>query len=192
MDALGTYAACAAVIGALMVFSTLVLLGVRIVLWLKLPQEPPDEVRFEPPPPPMRPHADRADAMVVAARQAKLREIHGRGLAATQFANACREVAVAAKGRPELGERAAAIAERAKRAAEAADQARTQEGSDEATARHLAEADAAWREAEVLARELPGSSRQFWLLLAVGVLVLAWLVAIISLRHGLGPESVPG
>lgn len=78
-----------ALIGGLMLFAALLLLGTAIVRWLKLPQELPEGPRFEPPPPPTVPRGDRATAALAAATQARLRAVYGEAYAVAQAAAEC-------------------------------------------------------------------------------------------------------
>ncbi len=82
----------AGVIGGLVAFAVLLLAGAGVVRWLRLPQELPEIPRFEPPPPPLRVHPDRAAARVAAARQAELRQIFARGLGICHAAQQCHEL----------------------------------------------------------------------------------------------------
>ena len=88
----------AAVIGGLVAFAVLLLAGVGVVRWLRLPQELPEIPRFEPPPPPLRAHPDRAAARAVAARQAELRQLFARGLGICQATQQCQEMLGAVEG----------------------------------------------------------------------------------------------
>jgi hypothetical protein len=83
------------VIGGLAAFAVLLLAGVRLVRWLALPQDLPDLLRFEPPPPPLRATGDAAAARVAAERQGRLRAAFARGLEAQRCALRCHELQVA-------------------------------------------------------------------------------------------------
>lgn len=82
----------AALVGGLMVFALLLLLGVSIVRWLKLPQDLPEGPRFEPPPPPSVPTGDRAAAAVAAAAQARLRTVYTEAHAVMSAAAECQDL----------------------------------------------------------------------------------------------------
>ena len=85
-DQLNLFLTMAAMIGGLMIFALLLLVGVRIVRWLKLPQELPEGPRFEPPPPPTVAHGNRAQAAVMAASQAKLYALYAQAHQAVRAA----------------------------------------------------------------------------------------------------------
>ena len=78
VDQLNLFLTMATMVGGLLLFALLLLAGVRIVRWLKLPQELPEGPRFEPPPPPTIAHGNRAQAAVVAASQAKLYALYAQ------------------------------------------------------------------------------------------------------------------
>lgn len=94
----------AALVGGLMIFALLLLLGTAIVRWLKLPQDLPEGPRFEPPPPPSVPTGDRAAAAVAATAQARLRavytEAHAVVIAAAQCQDLHQQVASAGAAEP--------------------------------------------------------------------------------------------
>jgi hypothetical protein len=198
MDPISVLAACAAIIGALVVFATLVLLGVQAVRVLRLPQDLPPDLHFAPPPPPSRREADASAAQAVAARQAKLAELHGKAFSAARLAEACRELSsLAGSGQP--GTPAARIAQaatRAKSAAEAADRARAlpPEQAEPELETQLRAAVAAHTDAEAAARELPPrSEKRLYLLIALAALMMLWLVALVLLRHhDAGPVTGAG
>jgi len=98
-----------AVVAALLVFCALLLAGLRLVRWLRLPQDPPEGPRFEPPPPPLLTTADPAHA-----RDARVVQDAAR----TRFAKA-RDAYAAACALHDLGpdEPAARVAEAAADAA---------------------------------------------------------------------------
>lgn len=79
----------AALVGGLMIFALLLLLGTAIVRWLKLPQDLPEGPRFEPPPPPSVPTGNRAAAAVAAAAQARLRSVYTEAYAVMSAAAEC-------------------------------------------------------------------------------------------------------
>jgi hypothetical protein len=85
-DPLQLFLTMFAMIGGLMIFALLLLAGVAIVRWLKLPQELPEGPRFEPPPPPTVAHGNRAQAAVVAASQATLRMLYDQAHQAARAA----------------------------------------------------------------------------------------------------------
>ncbi len=73
----------------LLAFGGMLLLGVAIVRWLKLPQDLPEGARYSPPAPPLRDVQSPEDARATAALQdrrrglfARAQALHGRGDAA--------------------------------------------------------------------------------------------------------------
>lgn len=81
-----------ALIGGLLLFAALLLLGTVIVRWLKLPQDLPEGPRFEPPPPPTVPRGARARAAATAAEQARLRTLYAEAHAVAQAAAECQDL----------------------------------------------------------------------------------------------------
>lgn len=82
-------------IGGTMVFALLLLFGTWLVRRLKLPQDLPEVLRFEPPPPPLRPTGEVATARVTAERQGRLRAAFARGLESQRSAMRCHELLIA-------------------------------------------------------------------------------------------------
>lgn len=82
----------AALVGGLMLFAGLLLVGTRIVRWLHLPQDLPEGPRFEPPPPPAVPRGERAAAAIVAAAQARLRTVYAEVHALARAAAECQDL----------------------------------------------------------------------------------------------------
>ncbi len=78
-----------AVIGGLVLFALVPLLGVAVVRWLRLPQDPPDALRLEPPPPAVRPPGPREAARAIAAGQARLAGLYHRTYAILRLAQSC-------------------------------------------------------------------------------------------------------
>ncbi len=83
------------VIGGTMGFALLLLFGTWLVRRLKLPQDLPEALRFEPPPPAVRAHGDPVAARVTAERQARLRAVFARGLEVQRSAARCHELQIA-------------------------------------------------------------------------------------------------
>ena len=88
-DPVPMIATVAAMVGGLLVFALLLLAGGAVVRWLRLPQDLPDGPRFEPPPPALVQHPDRALAMACARRQSDAHALYARVKAATQTALEC-------------------------------------------------------------------------------------------------------
>jgi hypothetical protein len=82
----------AGLIGGLMIFALLLLLGTRLVKWLNLPQDLPEGPRFEPPPPPSVATGDRTAAAVAAAAQARLAAIYAEAHAVMIAAAHCQDL----------------------------------------------------------------------------------------------------
>ncbi len=192
MDPLVVFSACGSVIGALLVFSCLVLFGVWIVRVLALPQDLPLPLRFEPAPPPVRPRGDRAEAAVTAARQSRLRAVQAQALMATQFAHACQDLLTQAESLAPGAVSAEPLATLrtaesvARVAAENAERGRAGdlEAGEADAPGWVASAREAYERAATAAASLPQeSSRRKWLLLAIAVLAIAWLAAIILYGH---------
>ena len=81
-----------AIVGGLMIFAMLLLFGVKLIRWLKLPQDLPEGPRFEPPPPPSVLRGDRAAAAATAAVQARLQAIYSQAHAVVRAAAECQEL----------------------------------------------------------------------------------------------------
>jgi len=82
----------AALVGGLMIFALLLLLGTAIVRWLKLPQDLPEGPRYEPPSPPSVPTGNRAAAAIAAAAQARLRTVYAQAHAVMMAAAQCQDL----------------------------------------------------------------------------------------------------
>ena len=78
-----------AVVGGLLLFALVPLIGVAVVRWLRLPQDPPDALRLEPPPPAVRPPGPPEAARAVAAGQARLAGLYHRTYAILRLAQSC-------------------------------------------------------------------------------------------------------
>jgi hypothetical protein len=128
-----------AVSAALMVFSLILLGGVRLVRLLGLPQDLPEGPRFEPPPPPLLAVADRAQAQAVRANQ-----VHHHARFAQ--ARSAWEAACAAYAIAEVHPGATVAATKAEAAAKAAESA-ARAGDAPAVAAHLATAQEACADA---------------------------------------------
>jgi hypothetical protein len=83
-----------AIVGGLMIFAVLLLFGVKLIRWLKLPQDLPEGPRFEPPPPPSVLRGDRIAAAATAAVQARLQAIYTQAHAVVRAATECQEMHV--------------------------------------------------------------------------------------------------
>lgn len=89
MDELsGAMAVIGGVMVALLVFSGMLLGGLRLVRWLDLPQDLPEGARYSPGAPPLRPAGDPVGARAMAALQARRRVLYGRARALRASANA--------------------------------------------------------------------------------------------------------
>jgi hypothetical protein len=75
-DSLHLLLTMSAMVGGLLTFALLLLLGVRVVRWLQLPVDLPEGPRFEPPPPPTVAHGNRTQAVITAQAQAHLRTFY--------------------------------------------------------------------------------------------------------------------
>ncbi len=78
-----------AVVGGLLLFALVPLLGVAVVRWLRLPQDPPDALRLDPPPPGVRPPGAPEAARAIAAGQARLAALYHRTYAILRLAQSC-------------------------------------------------------------------------------------------------------
>ncbi len=195
------------VIGGTMVFAVLLLFGSWLVRWLALPQDLPEVLRFEPPPPTVRPKGDPLVARVTAERQGRLRAAFARGLEASRCAARCHELQIAldqaaaksgAEGEPLRAAAATGVrvAATARAAAAAADQLareadrrhRAEAGGlddaailalDQAMTAQVVTATGALTEAEAAARLLTDADgrRRIWVMLLVLGALLAWVVA---------------
>lgn len=179
------FTAMFAIMGGLMVTALCILAGVRIVRWLKLPQDLPEGPLFEPPPPPLRKTPDRATAKTTAALQERLRSLYGSGLRAVRIAQELQErgmlvesIAQSVAGdaeRHRFGAIAARVEAAGKRAAEAAtkaEQAMRQTDVDRAereTKALVNEAESALAEAQAAMKDvaIPEPNRMVFLVLLV-------------------------
>jgi hypothetical protein len=91
-DQLQLFLTMATMIGGLLLFALLLLVGVRMVRWLNLPQELPEGPRFEPPPPPTVAKGNRAQAAVVATTQATLSALYAQAHQAVRAAFETQEI----------------------------------------------------------------------------------------------------
>lgn len=197
--------AMAALVGGLVLFAALLLIGTRIVRWLQLPQDLPEGPRFEPPPPPAVPRGDRAAAAVVAAMQARLHFCYGEAHAVMRAAAECQDLhaQVVAAGPVEpfaavapVTERCSATAVTSATAAEQvlqafdrrlrADRAAVQVADIDALGKDLAAhaltAQGAVTQARAAVAPLPdGGNRRLILLVVMLVVMIAWVIAMQTL-----------
>lgn len=190
-----------ALIGGLLLFALLLLLGTRIVRWLKLPQDLPEGPRFEPPAPPTVAKGDRAAAALAAAAQSRLRAVYDQAHAVVLDAVRCQDlhqqVVSAGSGEPfaavaPVTERCAATAVATVTAVEQAltafDQRvrgdRSAITADEIAAlrrdleAHAATVNDALIRAKAAVAPLPdGGNRRLVLLVVMLVVMIAWVVA---------------
>jgi hypothetical protein len=194
----------AALIGGLVIFAGLLLLGTRIVRWLGLVPERkdlPEGPRFEPPPPPPVARPDRAAAGVVAAAQARLRSLYAEAHAVVSAGLECQalhhQVVAAGQVSPfvevvPVTERCSATAVASATAVEKAlssfDQRlrtdRTAIGEAEITAlrqeisAHALSAQGALTQARAAVAPLPdGGNRRLIVLVVMLVVMIAWVIA---------------
>jgi hypothetical protein len=192
-------AAMTGVIGGAFLFALALLSGIRIVRVLRLPQDLPDAIRFEPPPPLLREVADRDQAIAAASKQDRLRRIYQDGrravlaaqrthdLAALATAVAARQ-ATGGAAKPEIRAAIATVTRAAEQAANAAmlsERAMREPNLDAAEAQcrdHADVAAAALVSADRAMTELPESDdrQRIYLLVILLVLVGAWLVVILT------------
>ncbi|HEX3134879.1 MAG TPA: hypothetical protein VHX44_15035 [Planctomycetota bacterium] len=190
-----------ALIGGLLIFAVLLLLGVRIVRWLKLPQDLPEGPRFEAPPPPSVAKGDRAAAAVIAVAQARLQAVYTEAHAVVRAAAECQDLhqQVNSAGAVEpfaavapVTERCSATAITSATAAEQAlqafdrrlraDRAAVADAEVEALRKDLAghalTAQEALTEARAAVAPLPdGGNRRLILLVGLLVVMIAWVIA---------------
>jgi len=191
----------AALIGGLMIFAVLLLLGTRIVRWLDLPQDLPEGPRFEPPPPPSVAKGDRAAAAAVAVVQARLQAVYQEAHALIRAAAECQDLhqQVKSAGAVEpfaavapITERCSATAATSATAVEQAlmafdrrlraDRAAAAEAEVEALRKNLAghalTVQGALTQARAAVAPLPdGGNRRLLLLVGLLVVMIAWVVA---------------
>lgn len=190
-----------ALIGGLMIFAVLLLLGVRIVRWLKLPQDLPEGPRYEAPPPPSVAKGDRAAAAVVAVAQSRLQALYADAHAVVRAAAECQDlhqqvssagaVAPFAAVAP-VTERCSATAVTSATAADQAlqvfdkrlraDRAAVADTDIEALRKDLAghalAAQGALAEARAAVAPLPdGGNRRLILLVGLLVVMIGWVIA---------------
>ena len=183
-----------------MIFAVLLLLGVRIIRWLKLPQDLPEGPRFEAPPPPSVATGDRAAAAMVAAIQARLQSLYTEAHAVVRAAAECQDlhqqvssagaIAPFAAVAP-VTERCSATAVTSATAADQAlqafdkrlraDRASVADAEIEALrkdlARHALTAQGALTEARAAVAPLPdGGNRRLILLVGMLVVMIVWVV----------------
>ncbi len=190
-----------ALIGGLVIFAGLLLFGSALVRWLKLPQDLPEGPRFEPPPPPAVPRGDRSAAALVAATQARLRTVYEQAhtviIAAAECQHLHQQVASAGAVEPYVAiavetERCSATAATSATAVEqtltAFDKRLRSEragvGEDDIEivrkelAGHAVTAQGALTQARAAVAPLPdGGNRRLFLLVAMLVVMIAWVIA---------------
>lgn len=188
------YAALAALVLGLGIFAILLLLGLAVVRYLRLPCDLPEKIRFEVPPPALRDAAEKAGAPAVAAqrqawgaRLALARTVINDGLACQETLAALASDPIASD--PAHAENMAALRQAGQEAIAAAEEAErmvdhvrtTPEdhvftGGLEALAQRAADAR---RQMEAVLARLPLASgnRRIGMLLMVLVVTLVWLAA---------------
>lgn len=191
-----------AIVGGLMIFAVLLLFGVKLIHWLKLPQDLPEGPRFEPPPPPSVLCGDRIVAAATAAVQARLQAIYTQAHAVVQAAAECQELHVLVRSAGPL-EPFAAVAPVTERCSAAAvtnatamehvlaifdrrlrtDRAAVTVADIEAATRDIGSyaviAQGALSEARAAVAPLPngGANRRLYILLALLAVMIAWVFA---------------
>lgn len=80
-DMHGAMAIVGGVIGGLLLFSAMLLGGLRLVRWLGLPQDVPEGAHYSPPAPPLRAAGNPAEARAIATLQARRRALYARARA---------------------------------------------------------------------------------------------------------------
>ena len=191
-----------AIVGGLMIFALLLLFGVKLIRWLKLPQDLPEGPRFEPPPPPSVLRGDRTAAAATAAVQARLQAIYSQAHAVVRAAAECQElhVLVRSAGPVEPFAAVAPVTERCSAAAVTNATAMENVLSDfdrrlrtnraavtvadiEAATRDIegyaVVAQSALNEARTAVAPLPngGANRRLYMLLALLAVMIAWVFA---------------
>ena len=189
-----------AIVGGLMIFAMLLLFGVKLIRWLKLPQDLPEGPRFEPPPPPSVLRGDRAAA--TAAVQARLQAIYSQAHAVVRAAAECQElhVLVRSAGPVEPFAAVAPVTERCSAAAvtnatamenvlsdfdrrlrtdRAAVTVAEMEVATRDIAQHALVAQGALSEARAAFAPLPkgGANRRLYMLLALLAVMIVWVYA---------------
>ena len=191
-----------AIVGGLMIFALLLLFGVKLIRWLKLPQDLPEGPRFEPPPPPSVLRGDRTAAAATAAVQARLQTIYAQAHAVVRAAAECQElhVLVRSAGPVEPFAAVAPVTERCSatavtsanaidhmlatfgsrlRADRTAVTASDMEAVTRDIASHALVAQGALSEARAAIAPLPngGANRRLYILLALLAVMIAWVFA---------------
>lgn len=173
------------VVVGLLIFAGLLLLGMLIVRFLKLPNDLPEGPHFEPPPPAIKDVLSPAEASHIAAQQARLYHLYGRARHAHQAAQLCAELAAqsyaAAANAPDPVQAKAdlvRLAASAKQAAEHADHGvRQVEVDDVKIEQWVTETQSAASEAQALAIRFPsGRERRLRLMMIVLVVLVVWTV----------------
>ena len=192
-----------AIVGGLMIFALLLLFGVKLIRWLKLPQDLPEGPRFEPPPPPSVLRGDRTAAAATAAVQARLQTIYAQAHAVVRAAAECQElhVLVRSAGPVEPFAAVAPVTERCSatavtsanaidhmlatfgsrlRADRTAVTASDMETVTRDIASHALVAQGALSEARAAIAPLPngGANRRLYMLLILLAVMIAWVFAI--------------
>lgn len=191
-----------AIVGGLMLFAALLLFGVKLIQWLKLPQDLPEGPRFEPPPPPSVLRGDRIAAAATAAVQARLQAIYAQAHAVVRAAAECQELHVLVRSAGPL-EPFAAVAPVTERCSAAAvtnatamenvladfdrrlrtNRAAVTVADIEAATRDIegyaVVAQSALNEARTAVAPLPngGANRRLYMLLALLAVMIAWVFA---------------
>jgi hypothetical protein len=191
-----------AIVGGLMIFALLLLFGVKLIRWLKLPQDLPEGPRFEPPPPPSVLRGDRTAAAATAAVQARLQAIYAQAHAVVRAAAECQELHhfVRSAGPVEPFAAVAPVTERCSAAAvtnatameqvlsafdgrlridRAAVTTADMEVAMRDIAHHALIAQGALSEARAAIAPLPngGANRRLYILLALLAVMIAWVFA---------------
>jgi hypothetical protein len=191
-----------AIVGGLMIFAVLLLFGVKLIRWLKLPQDLPEGPRFEPPPPPSVLRGDRTAAAATAAVQARLQAIYAQAHAVVRAAAECQELHhfVRSAGPVEPFAAVAPVTERCSAAAvtnatameqvlsafdgrlridRAAVTTADMEVAMRDIAHHALIAQGALSEARAAIAPLPngGANRRLYILLALLAVMIAWVFA---------------
>lgn len=193
--------AMGAVILGLLIFAGLLLIGLAIIRRLRLPQDLPEALQYEPPPPDIREPTSDAAAVAIATRRRSQWERLTRAHAAVDDGLVCQETLVALDAFPGKDDpaHAAAVAELRTAAA----QAITAGSEAERLARHLRErpdddaiasplmelaarAATARKAVDDACARLPdgGGNRRLWWMLVLLVVMVVWLAAMRWLMHG--------
>jgi hypothetical protein len=182
----------AALLAGVGIFSALLLFGVVVVRWLRLPQDLPEGLRFEPPPPPLDTVADRTQAVALAARRRVLGDQLHQAYTVVRHAMACQEALLALEAHPAAQDpaQAATVAQLRQavglavglgnEAERIADRLRNQpdDPTPGAALPDLAQRAAAARDSvEGLLKQLPGENgnRRLFMLLILLAVMVAWI-----------------